>query len=55
MAVTARAAEIVGGRRFNCGTSANLSKPGPTTFEDVAEDMDGRIDAIVRAREPLLV
>ena len=28
--------------------SANLSgKPSPTTFEDVAEDMDGRIDAIV--------
>lgn len=29
--------------------SANLSgKPSPTTFEDVAEDMDGRIDAIVK-------
>ena len=29
--------------------SANISgKPSPTTFEDVAEDMDGRIDAIVK-------
>ena len=29
--------------------SANLSgKPSPTTFEDVIEDMDGRIDAIVK-------
>ena len=29
--------------------SANLSgKPSPTIFEDVAEDMDGRIDAIVK-------
>lgn len=29
--------------------SANLSgKPSPTTFDDVAEDMDGRIDAIVK-------
>ena len=32
--------------------SANLSgKPSPTTFEDVAEDMDGRIDAIVKGEE----
>lgn len=35
--------------------SANLSgKPSPTTFEDVAEDMDGRIDAIVKGEQTVI-